>query len=57
MWEITHPFPYGNSVFIEKTMELDSYFSVRNYSRVINYHKELRGYLNEIDFEYMIWQI
>lgn len=56
MWEITHPFPYGNSVFIEKTMELESYFSVRDYSRVLNYHKEIRGYLNEIDFEYMIWQ-
>ena len=56
MWEITHPFPYENSIFIEKTMELDNYFNQRYYNSVLNYHKEIRGYLNKIDFEYMIWQ-
>ncbi|MCB2289711.1 hypothetical protein LGK97_08030 [Clostridium sp. CS001] len=56
MWEINYSFPYENPIFIEKTMELDNYFNTRDYNRVSNYHKEIRGYLNKIDFEYMVWQ-
>lgn len=56
MWEITYSFPYENSNFIEKTMELDNYFSTRDYNSFLNYHKEISEHLNQIDFEYMIWQ-
>lgn len=56
MWEITYPFPYENSVFMEKTMDLDRFFNSRDLSGVLNYHKEIKEHLTEIDFEYMIWQ-
>lgn len=56
MWEIIHPFPYENSFFIKKTIELDNYFNMRDYNSILNYHNELRVHLNKIDFEYMIWQ-
>lgn len=56
MWEITHPFPYENSTFINKTVELGNYLNSGEYLKVLNYHKEIKGYLKKIDYEYMIWQ-
>ncbi len=55
-WEITHPFPYKNSTFTQKTIELRNYFDVRDYLSVLNYYKEIKESLKEIDYEYMIWQ-
>jgi hypothetical protein len=56
MWEITHPFPYENSSFIEKTIALDNLFNTKDYNGVCKYYKEMNQLLTEIDFEYMIWQ-
>ncbi|MEG0773868.1 hypothetical protein [Clostridium sp.] len=56
MWEITHPFPYENSIFIQKTIELRNYLNLRDYLSVSNYYKEIKECLKEIDYEYMIWQ-
>ena len=56
MWEITHPFPYENPIFIEKVTEVENYFNTKDYKGVLNYHKQMRGCLSNIDFEYMIWQ-
>lgn len=53
MWEITYPFPYDDSVFIKKTMELDDYFRERDYT---SYYREIKEHLNKTDFEYMMWQ-
>jgi len=55
-WEINFPFPYNNNYFIKNTMELSDYFINGNYDKVITYHKNMKTYLKEIDFEYMIWQ-
>lgn len=56
MWEITHPFPYENTVFIQKTIELGNKLNFRNYLSILNYHKDMRRFLKKIDYEYMIWQ-
>lgn len=56
MWEITHPFPYENPNFINKTMELDNFDNSKDLSNFIKYHRQMRKHLSSIDFEYMIWQ-
>ncbi|MBU3146673.1 hypothetical protein [Clostridium sp. CF012] len=56
MWEINHPFPYENSIFIKKATELNDYFNAKDYNSVLNYHKQMKECLSNIDFEYMIWQ-
>lgn len=56
MWEINHEFPYEDPIFIAKTNELNNCFSKMDYKNVINYYKDLKEYLNKIDYEYMMWQ-
>lgn len=56
MWEITHPFPYENSIFINNTRELETYIDAEDYNRVFHYHKQMKEGLDRIDYEYMIWQ-
>jgi hypothetical protein len=55
-WEINFPFPYNNEYFINKTMELSGYFINNSYENVVNYHRDMKAYLREVEFEYMIWQ-
>jgi hypothetical protein len=47
IWEMNYQFPYEDDIFINMTTELDD---------ISSYHKEMKKYLNETDFEYMIWQ-
>ena len=56
MWELNHPFPYQDKTFIKETLKLETYFLLNNYSNVIGYYQKMKKYLNEIDYEYMIWQ-
>lgn len=56
MWELNHPFPYNDSVFISKTMELDSLFDNKDVSGILNYYRNMKDYLDKLDYEYMIWQ-
>lgn len=56
MWELNHPFPYNDSVFISKTMELDSLFDNEDVSGILNYYRNMKDYLDKLDYEYMIWQ-
>lgn len=56
MWELNYPFPYKDETFIEETLKLEVYLSINDYSNVIGYYKNMKKYLNEIDYEYMIWQ-
>ncbi len=56
MWEITHPFPYEDHNFINKTMELDNFDKSKDLNNFIKYHMYMRKHLSSIDFEYMIWQ-
>jgi hypothetical protein len=55
-WEINFPFPYNNEYFINKTMELSDYFINNGYENVVNYHRDMKTYLQKVEYEYMIWQ-
>ena len=52
-WELNFPFPYNSEYFINKTMELTGSFTLEN---AVQYHESMKSYLQEIEFEYMIWQ-
>lgn len=56
MWELNHPFPYNDSVFIKSTLELENYFNNNDYEKIKEYYSYMRDYLEEVDFEYLIWQ-
>jgi hypothetical protein len=55
-WELNYPFPYGDNYFIEKTIALNVFFAKDNYGSIVNFHKDMKTYLGETEFEYMIWQ-
>jgi len=55
-WEINFPFPYSNSYFINKTVELAGDFANGNYENVEVYRNCMRAYLHKAEYEYMIWQ-
>ncbi|MDR2166892.1 MAG: hypothetical protein LBE35_03450 [Clostridiales bacterium] len=56
MWEITHPFPYDDEVFVALTNELIGTFGEISLENFVRYHDRLKKHLNIIDFEYMVWQ-
>lgn len=56
MWELNYPFPYEDDVFIKMTSELQGTSNESGLEPFMNYHKRLKDYLKETDFEYMIWQ-
>jgi hypothetical protein len=56
MWELNHPFPYEDSVFVEVYaifLEAASEKDMEGISRCRTYLKEM---LNVPDYEYMVWQ-
>jgi len=55
-WELNFPFPYNDEYFIKNTAELSNYFLNGDYDSVVNNYKNMKTYLHEIEFEYMIWQ-
>jgi hypothetical protein len=56
MWEIIHSFPYEDEFFIKNTKEITNYFNNLDLCKVKNYYKCMREFLNNIDYEYMMWQ-
>lgn len=56
MWEINHPFPYEDNVFINETSKLEFGNKKLQFRDMVEYHMKMKKYLNTIDFEYMIWQ-
>jgi len=56
MWEINYPFPYDDLVYVEKTLKLENYFNNLDKNRVNKYYIDMKNYLDEVDYEYMIWQ-
>lgn len=56
MWELNHPFPYKDKVFIDETSRLEAVNSKLQYEDMMEYHKIMKPRLGYIDFEYMIWQ-
>ncbi len=56
MWEINHPFPYEDKVFINETSKLEFVDKKLQYKDMVDYHRVMKNHLNQIDFEYMVWQ-
>ncbi len=56
MWEINHPFPYDNVMLINETEELANAMLEGKEDALIEYHQNMSRLLNEVDYEYMIWQ-
>jgi hypothetical protein len=52
-WEINYLFPYDSEYFITKTIELSNSLA---YENMVQYHKDMKAYLQETEFEYMVWQ-
>jgi hypothetical protein len=55
-WELNYPFPYEDNYFIEKTIALNEFFAKDDYINIINFHKDMKMYLSETEYEYMVWQ-
>jgi hypothetical protein len=55
-WELNYPFPYADNYFMEKTMALNDFFAKDDYVNIINFHKDMKTYLSETEYEYMVWQ-
>lgn len=53
MWEIQHPFPYGDSEYRMMLKGLDS----RELAEIVDRLASLQSRLEREDFEYMVWQI
>lgn len=56
MWEINYAFPYEDSTFSYETEKLGMYFDSDNADEIKNYYSYMKDYLEEFDYEYLIWQ-
>ncbi|WP_346935595.1 hypothetical protein [Clostridium sp.] len=56
MWELNHPFPYEDKVFINEASKLEVVDERLQCRDIMEYHKKMKKHLNHIDFEYMIWE-
>ena len=55
-WELNHPFPYQDTVFVaEYTSFLDA-LSRNDHEDIKEYRIRLKRDLKQVDFEYMVWQ-
>ncbi len=55
-WELTHPFPYDDSLVITMFGEFITSLKIREGIKVKKIRSEMRNYLNPLDFEYMVWE-
>ena len=55
-WEINHPFPYQDSAFVTDYSHFLDALNKNNHKEVIEYRTKLKRNLNQVDFEYMVWQ-
>lgn len=53
MWEINHPFPYANTEFVRL---YKAFLQTTTLAEAVPIRKQLREILNEMDYEYMVWQ-
>jgi hypothetical protein len=56
MWEIEHPFPYSNPVFIETYATLLQAIETNRGEEALRPHRKLGEFLQPLDFEYLTWQ-
>ncbi len=54
-WEINHPFPFDSLFLTDYKLFVDA-LSAGDRVRAGEYRNKIKGILNNIDFEYLIWQ-
>ncbi|MEJ2629457.1 MAG: hypothetical protein P8078_13010, partial [bacterium] len=54
-WELNHPFPYQDSLFVEYYSQFITALENNNDQAILKYRTKLKQYLDQIDFEYMCW--
>ena len=55
-WEITHPFPYDDSVFINYYDEYKQALKTSDIKSAKQLRAEIKDYLEPNDYEYMLWE-
>ena len=55
-WEIMHPFPYEDSVFINFYNQYKEALKSKNLVAAKKLRSEIKKYLNPKDYEYMLWE-
>jgi hypothetical protein len=56
MWELKHPFPYGDADFVRDYKGLLSALGTGDEGRVVSIRKALKERLSRENWEYMTWQ-
>lgn len=55
-WELNHPFPYDDSVFIDNYSGFLKALAEENEDQIKRFRLRLKKHLKQIDLEYMVWQ-
>jgi hypothetical protein len=55
-WELNHPFPYQDSVFVSNYASFLDALSRNDHEAIKEYRARLKHSLRRVDFEYLVWQ-
>jgi hypothetical protein len=55
-WEITHPFPYDDSLFIRYYESYVRFMDKNDMTAAKEFRHKLKDHLSKTDFEYMLWE-
>ena len=55
-WELNHPFPYEDTVFVSNYTSFLDALSRNDQEAINEYRARLKRGLTQVDFEYMVWQ-
>ena len=55
-WELNHPFPYEDSVFVKNYSGFLAALENNDQQKTKEFRSKLKNSLKEIDFEYLVWQ-
>jgi hypothetical protein len=56
MWELNHPFPYDDSLFVIHYQNFIVALNDKNLDEARAQRKLLKEYLSDADYEYMVWE-
>lgn len=56
MWELNHPFPYDDKIFIESFTEYLDILNAGNLKAALLKKEEIKKELSQMDYEYLVWQ-
>ena len=56
MWELAHPFPYNDSLFVIHCQNFITELNNKNFKEARAQRKVLKEYLSDVDYEYMVWE-